>query len=160
MDQIVQKATELGAGRIVPVLTRRSNVRLTAQAAQRKQQHWQGVAGAACEQCGRNRVPAIAHPVALGAALDASEAGLKLVMAPEAGADPLPAWLVAGSGSTDSPRSIALLVGPEGGLAPEEMQAAQAAGFQPWRLGPRVLRTETAALAGLAALQLVCGDLR
>ena len=159
MDQIVQKATELGVARVIPVLTARSNVRLTSDAAQRKQQHWQGVAVAACEQCGRNRVPEIAHPVALTAALGAGDAGLKLVMTPEEGAGPLPALPAASSGSTSSPRSVALLVGPEGGLAPEEVRAAQAAGFATWRLGPRVLRTETAALAGLAALQHTWGDL-
>ena len=160
MDQIVQKATELGVARVIPVLTARSNVRLGTDAAHRKQQHWQGIAIAACEQCGRNRVPEVARPVMLAAALADTDAVLRLLMAPEDGAATLPALLATASTGAGPPRTIALLVGPEGGLDGEEMGAARLAGFQPCRLGPRVLRTETAALAVLAALQFAAGDLR
>jgi 16S rRNA (uracil1498-N3)-methyltransferase len=160
MDQIVQKATELGVARVIPVLTARGNVRLGTDAAHRKQQHWQGVAVAACEQCGRNRVPEVARPALLAAALADTDAALRLLMAPEDGAATLPALLAAATTGAGPLRTIALLVGPEGGLDREEMGAARLAGFQPCRLGPRVLRTETAALAMLAALQFAAGDLR
>lgn len=159
MDQIVQKATELGVARVIPVLTERGNVRLGAEAAQRKQQHWQGVAIAACEQCGRNRVPEVTLPETLAAAVAATDADLRLVLTPDEVAGSLPA-LLATAGGEATPGSIALLVGPEGGLAPPEIRAAQLAGFKPCRLGPRVLRTESAALAALAALQFAAGDLQ
>jgi 16S rRNA (uracil1498-N3)-methyltransferase len=150
MDHILQKATELGVTRVIPVQSARSNVRLDAGAAARKQEHWQGVATAACEQCGRNRVPEVGQPMTLGAALQSTTADLKLLLLPEAGANPLP---------TPPPHSIALLVGPEGGFDPQEIDAARQHGFTACRFGPRVLRTETAALAALAALQFAAGDL-
>jgi 16S rRNA (uracil1498-N3)-methyltransferase len=153
MDQILQKATELGVTRVVPVMTARSNVRLDAATGQRKQLHWQGVAIGACEQSGRDRVPEVASPATLPVALAATSADLRLVLAPDEGAAPLAALLAA------RPASLALLVGPEGGLDEAEIGAAQQAGFLRCRLGPRVLRTETAALVALAALQFAIGDL-
>jgi len=154
MDQILQKATELGVSRVLPVLSARSTVRLEPAAAQRKQHHWQAVAIGACEQCGRNRVPQVEPPMSLAAALERAAAGLRLVLAPDGstGLRSLPL-------GTQVARSVALLAGPEGGLAPEEVAAAAQAGFITCRLGPRVLRTETAALAALAALQFAAGDL-
>lgn len=156
MDQILQKATELGVTRVLPVASARGNVRLDADAAHRKQQHWQGVVIAATEQCGRNRVPEVNQPIALAAALAATSAELKLIMAPDDSAASLQSLLAA---PAKAPRSIALLVGPEGGLDPEEIRAAQERGFVSCKFGPRVLRTETAALAMLAALQFINGDL-
>jgi 16S rRNA (uracil1498-N3)-methyltransferase len=154
MDLVVQKATELGVTRLVPVLTERSVVRLTAQQSDRKVNHWRAITIAACEQCGRNRLPAVAPPVTLGAFLrDAPAAGgaTRLLLSPE--------------GSTTlreltRPLSapLTVLIGPEGGLTDEEEQAAAAAGFTAVRLGPRVLRTETAAIAALALLQREIGD--
>ncbi len=154
MDQVLQKATELGVTRVVPVMTARSTVKLDAESAPRKQQHWQGVVIGACEQSGRNRIPEVAPPQALAAALAATDAALRLVLAPDEGAASLQSLL-----ATGNPDSLALLVGPEGGLDEEEIRAAELAGFIRCRLGPRVLRTETAALAALAALQFARGDL-
>jgi 16S rRNA (uracil1498-N3)-methyltransferase len=157
MDQILQKATELGVTRVIPVLTARSNVRLDADAASRKHQHWRGVVVAACEQCGRNRVPELSAPMPLEPALDQVQAGLRVVMSPDGG----DSWhsLLAAIPNPQALQSIALLVGPEGGLDAEEIRAARQCDFQPCSLGPRVLRTETAALAMLAGLQFGGGDL-
>ncbi|RYF13438.1 MAG: 16S rRNA (uracil(1498)-N(3))-methyltransferase [Comamonadaceae bacterium] len=144
MDWLVEKATELGAASIQPLLAERSVLRLAGERAQKKQAHWQGVAIAACEQCGRNRVP-IVHPVLpLRDWLQAAAPGWVLSLA--AGSRPL-------QGGAATP-SVTLLSGPEGGLSPAEEEAALAAGWQPVTLGPRVLRAETAPLAALALLTL------
>jgi len=154
MDLVVQKATELGVAHLAPVLSERSVVRLTAQQSDRKVNHWRAIAIAACEQCGRNRLPSVAAPVALRDFLKsdaATAAGTRLLLSP-AGAATL----------RDLPRpsaGVTVLIGPEGGLTDEEQQAAVAAGFTALRLGPRVLRTETAAIAALALLQQRFGDL-
>jgi 16S rRNA (uracil1498-N3)-methyltransferase len=157
MDFVVQKATELGVTRLVPLLTARSVVRLDERQAQKKTEHWRGVSIAACEQCGRNRLPQINDPIELHAFLAQPAAaggvspGTRLLLSPtgEERIQDLP-----GRGT-----AITVLIGPEGGLAPGEQEAALAAGFTPVRLGPRVLRTETAALAALAILQREFGDL-
>jgi 16S rRNA (uracil1498-N3)-methyltransferase len=151
MDLIVQKATELGATRIVTLMTERSVVRLDATQAERKAAHWHAVAIAACEQCGRNRVPEIEAPADYAAGLR-STAALKLLLDPTA-SQPMSRL------GTDV-RSIALLVGPEGGFTDLETELALRAGFEPRHMGPRVLRTETAAITALAALQATAGDLR
>jgi 16S rRNA (uracil1498-N3)-methyltransferase len=114
------------------------------------------VAGA-CEQCGRNRVPEVAAPVALPEAVRTVATGLKLLLSPDETAEAL-GTLLAGSMAQGLP-AVALLVGPEGGFDPDEVRIARLAGFVSCRLGPRVLRTETAALAALAALQARAGDL-
>ena len=152
MDWVIQKATELGVQRIVPLITTRSVVRLDAHQARRKWQHWRGISIAACEQCGRNRIPELASPLELREFLagEASHATLRLVLAVTASAR---------IRELERRESITLLVGPEGGLAEEEHAAAIGSGFQPVYLGPRVLRTETAAVAALAALQQAFGDL-
>jgi 16S rRNA (uracil1498-N3)-methyltransferase len=157
MDLTVQKAVELGVARIVPFFSQRGVVRLEGERAVRRVEHWRGVAVAACEQCGRNRVPEVASLVALQRWLeqsDAAAAGVRLILvpgAPQTLADlPLPA---AGS-------PLELLIGAEGGLTAEEIQGAVQAGFVPIRLGPRVLRTETAGLAAIAAIQCLWGDFR
>jgi 16S rRNA (uracil1498-N3)-methyltransferase len=151
MDFAVQKAVELGVVRVVPVLTERCNVRLDTQRWEKKIEHWRGVAIAACEQCGRARLPEVAPVARLGAALEALPADLaRLTLDPEA-----PHRLRELPPSS----SAALLVGPEGGLAEADLLQADRAGFSRVRLGARILRTETAALAALAALQALWGDL-
>jgi 16S rRNA (uracil1498-N3)-methyltransferase len=153
MDFVVQKATELGVTRIVPLLTERSVVRLDERQARKKTEHWRLVGIAACEQCGRNRLPQIEEPLALHAFLAGcgGEASLRLLLSPtgETRIQDLPAESV----------PVTVLIGPEGGMAPQEQRAALAAGFTAVRMGPRVLRTETAALTALAILQHRRGDL-
>jgi len=152
MDFVLQKATELGVAAILPVATARTVVRLDDDGRVRRLAHWRGVAIAACEQCGRARVPAIAEPRGFAAWLaEPSRAATRLLLSPDAEV-PLAA---AARGTT----GIELLVGPEGGLEDEERSAALAAGFRACRLGPRVLRSETAAIAALAVLQATAGDL-
>jgi 16S rRNA (uracil1498-N3)-methyltransferase len=150
MDLVIQKATELGVHRIVPVLTERSVVKLDAMQAERKQHHWRGIIIAACEQCGRNTLPALDAPKSLHDFLrNAPETSKRLLLSPE---------------GTTRPRDLAaattltLLIGPEGGLSEDEQAAAVQRGFERVGLGPRILRTETAALAALATLQALLGD--
>jgi 16S rRNA (uracil1498-N3)-methyltransferase len=154
MDWVVQKATELGVARIVPVFTERTVVRLNDEQAAKRAARWRGVAIAACEQCGRNRVPRIAQPVALEACLreNAATGGeRRLLLDPASGA---------AIGTLDDSRDISLLIGPEGGLPDHERALAAQAGFRGARLGPRTLRTETAALAAIVLLQGRLGDFR
>jgi 16S rRNA (uracil1498-N3)-methyltransferase len=151
MDFTVQKAVELGIGAIQPLSSARSVVRLQGERLERRVQHWQNVAIAACEQCGRNRVPEITpiRPLIdwLG---EVPREELKLMLSPYAEIN-----------LRELPRPtgrVWLLIGPEGGFDEAETKAASVAGFTPVRLGPRVLRTETAALAALAAMQTLWGD--
>jgi len=155
MDLIVQKATELGVNSIVPLSCEFSVVRLAAHALARRRERWQAVAISACEQCGRNRPPLVEPIVELAAAcaaITAGDASLRLMLVPEASES----FSALARGSL---RSAVLLVGPEGGLSGREQLLAQRAGFRACRLGPRTLRTETAPLAALAALQALVGDL-
>ena len=153
MDWLVEKATELGVASVQPVLAERSVLKLKGERADKKRAHWQGIAIAACEQCGRNRVPQVHEAVALLAWLASGRAepvgarGSRLLLSLAPGAQPL-SQAVAGTGP------VTLLSGPEGGLSLVEEQAALAAGFVAVNLGPRVLRAETAPLAVLAALTL------
>ena len=152
MDFTIQKAVELGVADIVPVDSRRSVIRLSGERAAKRGAHWQGVAAAACEQCGRNQVPVVAPLEKLEHWLARpARPGLRLLLAPDAefSLDDLPPQ-----------KDVQLLIGAEGGLDPQEVVAAKQAGFQAVRLGPRVLRTETAGLAALAALQALWGDFR
>jgi 16S rRNA (uracil1498-N3)-methyltransferase len=153
MDFVVQKATELGVARIVPLLTERSVVKLDAHQADRKWNHWRAIAIAACEQSARNRLPEVRPPATLSAFLkdkaQASAHSARLLLSP-AGEKRM--------ADIDAPREVTVLIGPEGGLAHEEQDAAIEAGYIPVRMGPRVLRTETAALAALALLQREFGD--
>jgi 16S rRNA (uracil1498-N3)-methyltransferase len=159
MDLILQKAAELGVTAVVPVTTARSTVRLDDATAQRKHAHWQGVLIGACEQCGRNAIPALAVPAGLTAAMVNDVSQLKLLLEPGADATSLKTLIAAAFHTAMRNPTICLLVGPEGGLDPQEVQLAKQAGFASCQLGPRVLRTETAALAALAALQALAGDL-
>jgi 16S rRNA (uracil1498-N3)-methyltransferase len=151
MDVVVQKATELGVWRIVPLLTERAVVRLNEEQAANRLRHWRAIAIAACEQCGRNHVPEIIAPMALQKFLVSDlPDGLRLLLNPDGGLKAR--HLPASSAAT-------LLIGPEGGLSEAERTAARAAQFQGLALGPRILRTETAALAALAIIQQQLGDL-
>jgi 16S rRNA (uracil1498-N3)-methyltransferase len=154
MDYTIQKAVELGIAAIQPLEAHRSVVRLSADRAQRRVAHWQAVANAACEQCGRNRVPPLLplkqldeFLAGLGARRDGEHRVLLSPRAPR------------GLRDLERPtRAVVMLAGPEGGLSPEEERAAEQTGFLPVRLGPRVLRTETVAVAALAAMQALWGD--
>ncbi|HET7755962.1 MAG TPA: 16S rRNA (uracil(1498)-N(3))-methyltransferase [Steroidobacteraceae bacterium] len=157
MDLVVQKATELGVSHLVPLLTERSVVRLEAQQADRRLNHWRAIAIGACEQSGRNRLPQVSTPLGLrdflhrpGAPAPGSTAGSRLLLSPEATRRLAELERPAGP--------VTVLVGPEGGLADTEAEAAVAAGFTPVRVGPRVLRTETAAIAAITLLQREFGD--
>lgn len=157
MDWTIQKATELGVVRIVPLKTEYTIVRLDNAGAEKKRQHWLSIAASACEQCGRAVVPEIQAPLTLPEYIaaqrnpDAPDAGLKLALDPEAATGLRALPIASGVAS--------LLVGPEGGLSGAELKLATGHGFTAVRLGPRVLRTETAAVAALAALQALQGDL-
>jgi len=152
MDWIIQKATELGAAEIQPVQTQRSVAKLSAERAEKRAVHWKSVVIAACEQCGRNALPQIHAPRDLGvwlAEVRGNPHG-KFVLLPE-GATAL-------RRQAPPQKEAVLLIGPEGGFSQDEAVMAHQAGFTPVVLGPRVLRTETAALAGIAALQTLWGD--
>lgn len=152
MDLLIQKSTELGVRQIRPIIAERSVTRLSAERTEKRRLHWQNVAISACEQCGRARVPDIANPAALATACDQlGESATRLMLDPTG--EDLPATEVAAA------HSIVLLVGPEGGLTPTEREAAAMAGFSRVRLGPRILRTETAPLAALSVIQYLSGGL-
>ena len=153
MDWILQKATELGVAGFIPVNSERSEVRLDAARAEKRLAHWQGVVASACGQSGRARVPAVAAPVPLAEAVAGLPAdALKLTLDPTAEA--------AVRGLADPRgRSIVVAIGPEGGWSPRDRTMLSEAGFEGLRLGPRILRTETAGIAALSALQAAFGDL-
>lgn len=160
MDWIVQKAVELGAVRVVPLAAARSVVRLVGERAARRVEHWRQVAVSACEQCGRNRLPEVLPVLDLRSWL----AGLAGLAEKQGETDGLRLLLSPGGAALRlgevSPRGgVALLIGPEGGLTDDESAAAAACGFRAVSLGPRILRTETAGLAALAALAALHGDL-
>ncbi len=152
MDWIVQKSVELGVAAIRPVACRRSVIRLSGERMERRVAHWQAVAIAACEQCRRNRVPEVAPLLDLPQFLGGSvgDNALRLILAPEAGTR------LAALPRPTGP--VTLLIGPEGGFEDGELAAAASTGFQVVSLGPRVLRTETAGLAALAAMMALWGD--
>lgn len=159
MDLVVQKATELGVAAIRPIHTLHSGVKLDADQAARKLAHWRAVAVSACEQCRRNRIPELLEPLTLPDALALVPAGTRLTLSLGiVGASPRPLAAALRTLAPIGDRWITLVVGPEGGLAAEEEAGLQAAGFLPVSLGPRVLRTETAALAALAALEALATD--
>jgi 16S rRNA (uracil1498-N3)-methyltransferase len=153
MDLIVQKATELGVARIVPLLTERSEVKLDAGRAEKRLVHWRAVAASACEQCGRARVPEVAPAIPLDTWLRElpNDGTLRLALLPEGTQE-------AGT-LRFAPAGGVIVVGPEGGLGGRDVASLAEAGFHGLRLGPRILRTETAGLAALAALQALHGDI-
>ncbi|MCF7221954.1 16S rRNA (uracil(1498)-N(3))-methyltransferase [Marilutibacter chinensis] len=153
MDLILQKATELGVATIVPLWSQRSEVRLDGARAEKRLAHWRSVVAAACEQSGRAQVPDVAAPVALDrATASLPDGALRLTLDPDG--DAALSTLAVRPAST-----VVLAVGPEGGWSPRDREQLRAAGFGGLRLGPRILRTETAGLAAIAALQARFGDL-
>lgn len=152
MDLILQKATELGVHAFAPVFSERSEVRLDENRAGKRLAHWRQVVASACEQCGRARVPAVAAPASLQEALEALAAGTRGLLLDPEGDTTLAGW------EFDAGTPLCLAVGPEGGWSPRDREQLRAAGFRGVRLGPRVLRTETAGLAAIAALQVRFGD--
>jgi len=150
MDYAVQKATELGMNQLVPLFTERCEVRLNNERQDKRRQHWQQVAISACEQSLRCDLPDISEPRSLHDWIDTVEADLKLVLHHHT-ERPL--------GDFEKPGSVALLIGPEGGLSETEVQLALSKGFKPVAFGPRVFRTETAPVAALSVLQYLWGDL-
>ncbi len=150
MDWIVQKATELGVTALTPLLTEHTGVKLSGDRAAKKIQHWQQIAISACEQCGRNRPPLVHTLQSQAHWLASTIAERKFVLHHRADNIDL---------ASGAPASIALLIGPEGGLSEGEINTAAQAGYAALRLGPRVLRTETAPLAAIAILQAYWGDM-
>ena len=152
MDLIVQKATELGVVRIVPLLTERSEIKLDPARAEKRLAHWRAVAASACEQCGRARLPQIepTQPLANWLESLANDGALRLALLPEGARSARELRFRAAGGL--------LVIGPEGGLGERDIRALTQAGFEGLRLGPRILRTETAGLAAMAALQALHGD--
>lgn len=151
MDWVVQKATELGVTSISPLFTEYAGVRLSDERADKRLRHWRQIAVSACEQCGRCLLPEVHRAIALDDWLAGTTAERRLVLHPRGGA---------AVDLSATPASVALLAGPEGGFSDAEVSAAQRAGFTSLRLGPRILRTETAPVAGIAILQAWWGDMR
>ncbi len=151
MELTIQKAVELGVAWIQPLIAQRAKVRLSGERAERRMSHWQRVVEAACEQSGRNRVPVVWPVREFSAWLAASPPAQSRLLL-----DPTAAKKLSEVGPLSG--EIALLAGGESGFAPEEVDTARGYGFLPVRLGPRVLRTETAGLAALAAMQALWGD--
>jgi len=152
MDYTIQKAVELGVSRIIPLFTEHCGVQLHGERLEKRIKHWQGVVISACEQCGRNRIPQVDSPLTLSRWLASPGSGMRLVLSPAA--EHSLTRLPAPDGA------VTLLIGPEGGLSDQELALAVQAGFLGLRLGPRVLRTETAAVAALAAMLGIWGDFR
>lgn len=150
MDYTLQKSVELGVAAIVPVLCERSALRLDAQRRRNRVAHWRGVVINACEQCGRTRPPKLAEPVSFADWLDSYQGDPGLILDPQA-----ETRFADLARPTDG---LLLVIGPEGGLSVTELAMCQTAGFRLLALGPRVLRTETAAVAALAAIQTLWGD--
>jgi 16S rRNA (uracil1498-N3)-methyltransferase len=148
MDWAIQKATELGANQISLIISERCEVRLKDERADKRLAHWRQIAISACEQCGRSVLPVLKPPISLDDWLKQTQADLKLVLHPVA--EP---WA-----SHPQPSSLAMLIGPEGGLSDKEVEQAKAQGFHGARLGPRVLRTETAPVVALSVAQQLWGD--
>lgn len=156
MDLILQKATELGVARIVPVDAERTEVRLEGARLEKRLAHWRGVVVSACEQCGRATLPRLDAPVAIAhVASGLPDAALRLSL------DPQGAHALTGLGDRlGDGCEVLVAIGPEGGWSPRDREQLAGAGFEGLRLGPRILRTETAGLAAIAALQALYGDLR
>lgn len=151
MEWIIQKAVELGIASITPLLTERSVVRLDAQRLEKKHQQWQAIAISACEQSGRNQIPMIYPACSFEQYLNHSTATYQWLLSPEAQAS----W----PSISEKSAELAILIGPEGGFSPEELRYAQEHQVHSIRLGPRILRTETAAVTAIAILQNLYGDL-
>ncbi len=152
MDYTIQKAVELGVKKIIPLLTERCTVKLDEERRAKRFQHWQSVITSACEQSGRNQIPELFLPMTLESGLQSVPADWRFVLSPTA-VPRLRDQVVQKS------QRVLLLIGPEGGLSEKEVALACQQGFQPLNLGPRILRTETAAVAAITALQCSFGDM-
>jgi 16S rRNA (uracil1498-N3)-methyltransferase len=152
MDYIIQKAVELGATRIIPLITERCNVKLDDERRQKRLQHWRAIVISAAEQSGRTRIPELLPPQTLQQWLPGAQADLCLALAPTA------VQKISGI-KIAADASVILLIGPEGGLSPAEIEKVTKKGFLPLNLGPRIMRTETAAVAALSILQCIFGDM-
>lgn len=151
MDYVLQKAVELGVTRLVPLITAHSTLKLSKERWQKRYLHWQGVMLAACEQSGRTRLAILENPMTFDVGLSALKADKRIILLPHAKqANPL---------QSSHCQSVVVLVGPEGGWSENEAKLAVAAGYDPLRLGPRILRTETAGLVALSLLQSLLGDI-
>lgn len=151
MDFTIQKSVELGITDITPIFTERCGVKLKGERLQKKHQQWQKIAISACEQCGRATVPTIHPPIEFSEFIQQKTDQLKLNLHPRAS--------ISVSGLTLPEQGVRFVIGPEGGLNDQEIEAAADAGYQEILMGPRILRTETAALTLLTALQVQFGDL-
>ncbi len=151
MDYTIQKAVELGVTEIVPLFSERCGVKLNQERMEKRLRHWHSVIISACEQCGRNRIPTLHPAIALIEWQQQLNTSLKLVLNPTA-ADTLATL-------SKPANDVALLIGPEGGLSDSEIKSATEHGFNGIRLGPRILRTETAGLTALSIIQQLWGDL-
>jgi 16S rRNA (uracil1498-N3)-methyltransferase len=150
MDYTIQKAVELGVNKIVPVITARCNVQLSGSRADKKRAHWRGVMISACEQSGRAVMPELAEIEPYDAILADYTKGTRLLLEPTG---------PYGIQQLEEQTEVTLLIGPEGGFSETEVQQASASGFQSIQFGPRILRTETAAISAIAVLQTLWGDL-
>lgn len=158
MDYTLQKSTELGVNAIIPLITERSVVKLEEDRATKKHKHWQSILISACEQCGRANIPTITTPATFEEWLegekkntgDIAQQPTRLVL------DPLSTNVLSNIMMTD--HNVSLLIGPEGGLSPHEISSVKNVGFIPVKIGPRILRTETASIAAIAAIQTLWGD--
>jgi len=168
MDWIIEKSIELGVARVIPMMTQRSTVKLDPERAKKRHLHWQRIAVAACMQCGQDHLPKIEAPLPARIAFSdrVSDPGQRLILDPLAQdslVQTVRSRLVSDQANDQANDQAGrgrwvMAVGPESGFDPEEIEAAKRAGFKPVRMGPRILRTETAGPAAIAALQTLCGD--
>ena len=164
MDWIIEKSIELGVARVIPMMTQRSTVKLDPERAKKRHLHWQRIAVAACMQCGQDQLPKVDAPLPARIAFSdrVSDPGQRLILDPLAQdslVQTVRSRLVSDQAIDQAGRGgWVLAIGPESGFDPEEIEAAKRAGFKPVRMGPRILRTETAGPAAIAALQTLCGD--
>jgi len=152
MDYTIQKAVELGVKKIIPLFTERCNVKLDQERLSKRLEHWQAIARSAAEQSGRNIIPEILTPTTLENALSMMQAHWRFVLSPHV-SQKLHTIQI------DKLQSVLLLIGPEGGLSEREIMLTKAQNFLPLNLGPRIMRTETAAVAAITALQCYFGDM-
>ncbi len=151
MDYTLQKAVEMGVNRIIPIITERTNVKLKADRMEKRLRHWQGIITSACEQCGRNRLPDLAAITSFHSLIANAQYSQTIIL----DSDGVPGFQ---NMLAPFPQGILIVAGPEGGFSPEETRSARDHDFSCIRLGPRILRTETAALAAISSLQTLFGD--
>lgn len=159
MEIVIQKAVELGVSRIIPVACERSVVRISADKAAAKQARWQKIADSAAKQCGRTRLPEIAPPMSMAAAIESLPQGCRIIMPWEEADGEGVGMTMAAALKEERPEAAAVIIGPEGGLTAEEAALAERAGARLVTLGKRILRTETAAIVSVALVMYGWGDL-